>query len=143
MFEGVLKQLQEILFFLDFFFWNIIALQCSVSFCCTLSESDVSIHMFPPSWTSYPPQFKEILKSKNLKYRLLQICGIFPDNLLHIQLYHSHLVTGQFLFIFWGQISQVQILAQPFCCPIDWFSYLKNGKNNSVFIRIFQEGQWD
>ena len=41
--------------FLKFIFnWRIIALQCCVGFCYKQCQSAISIHMFPPSWTSLP-----------------------------------------------------------------------------------------
>ena len=40
--------------FFFFFYWNIIVWQCCASFCCTQSESSISIHISPPFWISLP-----------------------------------------------------------------------------------------
>ena len=39
---------------LNFFYWSIIALQCSVGFCCTESESAVCVCIYVPPFLSLP-----------------------------------------------------------------------------------------
>ena len=42
-----------------FFYWNIIVWQCCASFCCTRSESSISIHISPPFWISLPSKLPQ------------------------------------------------------------------------------------
>ena len=72
--------IQNNLFFKYLFYWNTIASQCCVSFCCLLQqrESTICIHTSPPSGASLPPPSSHLQVIREHPAELPALYSSFP-----------------------------------------------------------------